>query len=484
MPEDSRRALCALLALAPLAGCTPARREPVETGVSLPTGYRGGGEPPTDVGASTEALAGWRWWPDPPLRAAIAEALAGNRDLQIAVARIEEARALVGPAEYAELPRLALGADGSREQLPERYRFVVPPGGDRTLRLQGLTAGFSYEIDVWGRLKSLEFAARADFLASRYARETVAIGLAAEVALAWYDIVALREQQAIAREALAAREAFTDLVRRRHEAGRGSSLEVARAEAAMLGVASRLPALAQQVALAENRLALLMGRPLVEAGAIVPAAAELTAAPRIPEGLPSTLLERRPDLLAAREELEAATFRAEAQRAALMPTFSLTGVLGLQSRALADVVSSGAATWTVGASVLQPVIDASRNRFLAQAQEARARQALLRYRRGAEAAVKEVSDALAARAGQGELVEALSRQVSALERAERLAQARFAAGAAAYFEVLDAQTERLAARLARSDARRGLLVASVALYKALGGGWDPAAFAAGGHTVP
>ncbi|MFN7751141.1 MAG: efflux transporter outer membrane subunit [Pseudomonadota bacterium] len=481
MAEIGRRTVCTLLALVAAAGCTPARREPVDTGVRMPDRFRGGREPATGPAAM---LDGWQWWPDVPLRAAIAEALAGNRDLQIAVARIEEARALVGPAEYAELPRLVLGADASREQLPQRYRTVLAPGADRALQLRGVTAGFSYEADVWGRLKSLEFAARADFLASRYARETVAIGLAVDVALAWYDIVALREQRAIVVEALASREAFTDLVGRRHEAGRGSALELARAQAAMLGVAARLPAIDQQVAQAENRISLLLGRPLARAEAVVPAGATLIAPLEVPEGLPSSLLERRPDLMAAREELEAATFRAEAQRAALMPTFSLTGVLGLQSRSLADLVSSSASTWTLGANALLPVIDASRNRFLAQAQEARARQALLRYRRGAEAAVREVSDALIARARQADLTEALDRQLAALVRAEALAQARYRAGAAAYFEVLDAQTERLAARLAHTEARRGLIVATLGLYKALGGGWDPESFLAGGHTVP
>jgi len=483
MPEHARRVLCALLACGPLVACTPARREPVDTGVVLPDRFRGGREPGAGDEATPLALASWQWWPDAPLREAIAEALVGNRDLQIAVARIEEARALVGPAEYAELPRLAVGAEGSREVLPQRYRTVLAPGADRALQLRGITAGFSYEIDVWGRLKSLEFAARAEFLASRYARETVAIGLAAEVALAWYDIVALREQRAILAEALAAREAFTDLVSRRHEAGRGSTLELARARAAMLGVAARLPAIDQQIAQAENRIALLVGRSLAQAGAIVPAAASLAVPPVVPEGLPSSLLERRPDLLAAREDLEAATYRAEALRAALMPTFSLTGVLGLQSRTLTDLASSSATTWTLGANALLPVIDATRNRFLAQAQEARARQALLRYRRAAESAVKEVSDALIARARQGELAEALDRQVAELAQAEVLAQARFRAGAAAYFEVLDAQTERLAARLARTEAQRGLLVAAVGLYRALGGGWDPVAFAEGAHTV-
>ena len=205
--------------------------------------------------------------------------------------------------------------------------------------------------------------------------------------------------------------------------------------------------------------------------------------PEVPAGLPSSLLERRPDLLAARQELEAASFRSDAQRAALLPTISLTAVLGLQSRSLGDLLTGSATTWGLGGGLLQPLIDVSRNKFLAQAQEARERQALVRYQRAAEQALREVSDALVARSRQAELRDTLAGQAKSLERAASLAEQRFKAGLAAYFEVIDAQTELFVVQLAESDARRALLAATVGLYKSLGGGWDPAAFADGGHTV-
>ncbi len=472
----------ALAAALLLGACAGARQAPVEVELALPDTFRGGSmEERLRSGAE---LPWWETYRDPALTRLIAQALERNRDIQLAVARIEETRALIGPAEYAELPRLSIGADLGRERQPQNYRFNLPPGASRDLRLYGLTANASYEVDLWGRLKSLEAAVRADYLASRFARETVAIALIGDVAQAYFDILSIRQQLVLTRSTLDGRRAFLDLTRRRFEGGRSSAVEVSRAQAALLGVQARIPSLEQQLAQLENRLALLVGGLAGDPQALVAVDARLPLPPDVPAGLPSALLDRRPDLLAARQELESASFRADAQRAALLPTISLTAALGLQSRSLADLLSGPATTWGLGAGLLQPIVDASRNKFLAQAQAARERQALVRYQRAAEQALREVSDALVARTRQAELRDALAGQAKALERAATLAEQRFKAGLAAYFEVIDAQTELLAVQLAENDARRALLAATVGLYKALGGGWDPAAFAEGGHTVP
>jgi multidrug efflux system outer membrane protein len=456
-----------LLAAVLLQGCAGARREPVPIDVALPAAHRGAGS--GDALRSGAELPWWDTWRDPALTRLVERALERNRDIQFAVARIEETRALLGPAAYAELPQLSVAANTGRERLPQSYRFALPPGTDRDVRLYGTAVSASYELDLWGRLRSLQSAVRADFLASRYARETVAITLVGEVAQTYFDILAARQQLALTRDTLERRRAFLDLTRRRFDGGRASAVEVARAEGNLLGVQSRLPGLEQQLAQLENRLAVLVGTGGDEAGSLVPVAAALPAPPEVPAGLPSALLERRPDLLAAQQELEAASFRADAQRAALLPTISLTASLGLQSRSLGDLLSGSATTFALGAGILQPLIDASRNTFLVQAQEARERQALIRYQRVAEQALREVSDALIARSRQAELRDTLAAQVTALARAAALAEARFKAGAAAYFEVLDAQSELLAAQLAENDARRAVLAASVGLYKSLGG---------------
>lgn len=464
-----------------LAACAGARKEPLAVDLPLPAAYRGS---VTDERLRSGAeLPWWEAYRDPALAKLIAQALERNRDIQLAVARIEETRALIGPAQYAELPRLSVGADAAAERQPRAYRFNLPQGASRDLRLYGLTANASYELDLWGRLKSLEAAVRADYLASRFARETIAISLIGDVAQAYFDILSTRQQLEITRSTLDSRRAFLDLTRRRFDAGRASAVEASRAEAALLGVQARVPALEQQLAQLENRLALLVGGMAGEPGTLVAPDARLPMPPDVPAGLPSSLLERRPDLLAARQELEAASFRSDAQRAALLPTISLTASLGLQSRSLGDLLTGSATTWGLGAGLLQPLIDASRNKFLAQAQEARERQALVRYQRAAEQALREVSDALVARSRQAELRDTLAGQAKSLERAASLAEQRFKAGLAAYFEVIDAQTELFVVQLAESDARRALLTATVGLYKSLGGGWDPAAFAEGGHTV-
>jgi multidrug efflux system outer membrane protein len=249
LPPNARRLLGTGLLLALvmlLAGCAGARREPVPIDLALPAEHRGA--------TSSEALRNgaelpwWKAWRDPALVRLIGLALERNRDMQIAVARIEETRALIGPTLYAELPRLSVGADIGRERQPQNYRFVLPEGASRDLRLYGTSINASYELDLWGRLRSLESAVRADYLASRFARETVAITLVGDVAQAYFDILAARQQLALTRSTLDSRRGFLDLTRRRFDGGRASAVEVARAEGALLGVQARIPGLEQQLA--------------------------------------------------------------------------------------------------------------------------------------------------------------------------------------------------------------------------------------------
>jgi multidrug efflux system outer membrane protein len=259
--------------------------------------------------------------------------------------------------------------------------------------------------------------------------------------------------------------------------------DVARAEGSLAAARARLPQLRQAVAQTENRLAVLVGRGQGDAAALVSADARLPDAPEVPAGLPSALLERRPDILAAQQNLFGATGRVRVQRAALLPSVSLTGSLGTQSRDLAQLFSGPAGTWTIGVSLLAPLIDADRNRYRVQAQEAIEKQAALRYEKSVENAFREVSDAIVARARQAEVQAASMAQVRALVRLVDIALKRYEVGIAAYFEVVDAQTELLNAELSAAEAQRSLLGSTVGLYKALGGGWDPDNFRAQAATV-
>lgn len=463
-------ALCGALAL---TACADLDKRPVQAEVTVPSAYPGAAQ--GTAPAAAEAAADWRvLYKDPHLAALIAEALDSNRDVRIALARVQEARAQVGPAEYAQLPQVSIGGDASRQQLPQRGQIVFAPGQDRRLSLYGASVNASYEADVWGRVSSLTEAARAEFLASRYAAETVRIGLIAEVASAYFDILALREEVAMTRDSILTREKFLDLTRKRQEGGRASQAEVARAESALAQARTRQPQLELALAQSVHRLALLVGRQGGEPSALVPAAASLPEAPEVPAGLPSRLLERRPDLLAAGQELLSASSRVRAQRAALLPSLSLTGALGTQSRDLGDLFTGPSGRWSFGLGLLAPIIDAQRNRYAVEAQEAREVQAALRYEKAVQSAFREVSDALVARTMQARVREAAQAQIASHARLADIALKRYEAGMASYFEVVDAQAELLNARIARAEAQRALLGAGVQLYRALGGGWDPA----------
>jgi multidrug efflux system outer membrane protein len=451
-----------------VAGCATPARDPAKPDIELPAAFRG-----ADNSAAPSRQAWWDLYRDEALVGLIREALEKNRDARIAAARVEEARALVGPAELAQLPQLSVGASGNRQLLPQNGQFLFAPGTDRHLPLYGVSVNASYEIDFWGRVASLSQAARADFLSTRYAGEIVQIGLVADVATAYFDIVALRREAAVTRDSIANREKFLDLTRRRYEGGRASLADVARAESSLAAARSRLPQLELSAAQTENRLAVLVGRGQGEPAALVPATAALPAAPEVPAGLPSSLLERRPDILAAGQDLLAATGRVRAQRAGMLPSVSLTGALGTQSRELSQLFGGPAGTWSLGFSLLEPIINADRNRYQVEAQEAREKQAALRYEKAVEGAFREVSDAIVARAKQAEVRAASEAQVLSLVRLADIALKRYEAGIAAYFEVVDAQTDLLNAEISAAEAHRSLLGATVSLYKALGGGWDP-----------
>ena len=459
-------ALCGALLL---SACADLDKRPLQAGAVVPQAY------PGVAPGAAEAAADWReLYKDPHLAALIAEALASNRDVRIALARVQEARAQVGPAEYAQLPQVSIGGDATRQQLPQRGQIVFAPGQDRRLSLYGASVNASYELDVWGRVSSLTEAARAEFLASRYAAETVRIGLIAEVAIAYFDILALRSEAGMTRDSIVTRERFLDLTRRRYEGGRASQAEVARAEAALAQARTRLPQLELALAQSANRLALLVGRQAGDPAALVPPAAALPEAPVVPAGLPSQLLERRPDLLAAGQELVSASSRVRAQRAALLPSLSLTGALGTQSRDLGELFNGPSGRWSFGLALLAPIIDAQRNRYAIETQEARELQAALRYEKAVQVAFREVSDALAARTMQAQVRDAARAQIGSQARLADIALRRYEAGVSSYFEVVDAQAELLNARIAEAEAQRALLGAGVQLYRALGGGWNPA----------
>ena len=334
----------------------------------------------------------------------------------------------------------------------------------------------SYEIDLWKRIASINAAARADLISSEFARDTIRIAVLSNVASAYFALRALDQQLAIAQKTVALREDFLKLTRAQFSAGVVSELEVNRAAASVATARALVPDLKSQVAQAENLLQILTGAtpgPIVRAadGAIE----KLAVPPEVPVGVPSTLLERRPDLRQAESTLIGANARLKAVKASLFPTISLTGALGSQSAAFGNLFSGPAQTWSFGLALLQPIIDINRNKYQVQIYTAREQQAILTYQQTVVQAFREVGDALAARAGYSDSLRAQNEQVLALRAAREQVGKRYAAGYSSYFEVIDADRALFEAELARVQVQRNTMTSLVQLYKALGGGWQVAA---------
>jgi multidrug efflux system outer membrane protein len=413
--------------------------------------------------------AWWALFDDPALDRLVAEALAANQDLALAVARVEEARALAGLADAERWPEVSLSVEAGRSK-QSADSAVLPAGFPLERSRFRVAPTLSFELDFWGRLRQLSAAARAELLASEEGRRNVRLAVAADVASAYFDLVAFERQLAVARETLAARRESARLQSRRFEIGAGSRLDIAQAEAELAATEATIPVLERQVRQTENFLAVLLGR----IGGTVERARGLDGlvSPDVPVGLPSELLARRPDILAAEQRLVAANARIGAARAAYFPSIALTGHAGSESSELSNLMSSGTGIWGAAVSLVQPIFNAGKTRRQVQAARARQRQELAVYTRAVQSGFAEVEDALVARRTSFVEREALARQVEHLASASRLARRRFEAGDSSYLEVLDAERNLLRAELDLALARRNELAASVSLFKALGGGWE------------
>ena len=464
-----RLALAVLTALS-LAACRTVGPDYHRPELPLPPAYSPEAGPSTP---STQAAVPDAWWTlfgDPVLDRLIEEAFAANQDLAAAAARVEEARALAGLANADRYPEVAGAVDLSRNRQSSKGSFPLPPGFALERNDFRIAASVSYELDFWGRLRRASEAARAELLVSEEGRRNVALGLASEVATAYFDLVTYVEQLRITRDTLGTRGESVRLQNLRSEAGTISGLDLAQAEAELASAEATVPVLERLVRQTENRLGVLLGRfgGTVERGADL----QTLVPPDVPVGLPSQLLARRPDVLAAEMRLVAANARIGVARAAFFPNISLTGYAGTESNELSGLFSSGTFIWQAATSVLQPIFNAGRNRRSFEVAEARQREAVASYTQSLQVAFAEVEDALVARRTGVAEREALARQVDALARARHLAGVRYDAGESSYFEVLDSDRTLFQAQLNLADARRGELAASVALLKALGGGWE------------
>ncbi|HXU45515.1 MAG TPA: TolC family protein [Thermoanaerobaculia bacterium] len=489
----------AVAAAVSLSACTTLGPEYKRPEVALPSGY----SQPTFAGAVPDAW--WTAFGDPALDRLEREALAANQDVAAAAARVEEARALLGIADADRYPEVSVNASASRTRLSQDTS-QLPPGIPLELDRFRVGPSVSYEFDFWGRYRRASEAARADLLATAEGQRDVALTLTADVATAWFDLAALDRQLAIARGTRGTRGESVRLQGERYDAGAISELDLAQAQAELASTEATVPALERQIRQEEDRLAVLLGRigGTIERPApnlpapIAPAAtptepnapvdSNATSAstgpgnasapldsftlPDVPAGLPSDLLVRRPDLVAAEQRLIAANARIGLARAAYFPDISLTASGGTESRELSNLFGTGTGVWQAALALVQPIFNAHRTRREVEAATARQKQALAAYTKAIQTAFADIEDALAARRTGIAEREALARQVEALERAKKLADLRYEAGESSYLEVLDAERSLFAAQLSLSQARSRELAAGVTLFKALGGGWQ------------
>ncbi len=459
-----------LLALAiplALAGCAlgPDYQRP-DARVALPDSYAG--EPVAGALNTTPAVAG-RWWTlfgDTQLDALVDQALTSSPDALTAAARVEEADAVLRQVNAALLPQIDANAGISRSRsiLPNA---VEPTGLLRNTNRIGLST--SFELDVWGRLRRASEAARAQALGTRYTSETVSLSLAASVTQAYLNLRALDAQLLVNRDSVSSQAKSTQLARVRFDGGYVSQLDVQQAEGALATYTAAQVQLEKNRALAESLLGLLVGQPglKVAAGDL----RSLPVPPTPPAGLPSSLLEARPDVRKAETDLIAANAKIGVAKAALFPSITLTGSLGRESRDLSDLFSPAAAVWSIGAGLTQPIFEGGRLRAQVEQVSAQQKQSLEAYRKSVQTAFREVNDALITVRQNGDSEVALGQAVQAAKRSLQLAQARYDSGYSPYLEVLTAQRSSNDATLAWVQNRQARLSSSVDLFKALGGGW-------------
>ena len=446
-----------VVALLPLlfAGCAlgPKYKRPQ---IQPPASYYAGPQ------ASENSVADLAWWDvfkDPVLQGLVREAFKNNYDLQLAVARVEQERALLGVSRSQYYPQVDYGASISGTQSPVVANHTYYAYSFSTF----------WEIDLFGRLRKLNEAQRAVYFSSEEARRDVRLLVLSEVAQGYFQLRALDEQVAIAHRTVQSFQVVLDLFQRKFEGGAASGLEVARAQAALSNVAAAIPDFERQIVAEENALDLLLGRnpgPIARGAALV----DQYDPPDVPAGLPATLLERRPDLREAEQNLISANANVGVAKANFFPTISLTGALGGISPQLSELTGSGKA-WSLAGNLAGPLFTAGRLKNQYRASLALRDQARISFEKAVTEAFGEVSTSLSAHQQLAKAYVEELRSVEAYRESVQLSSTRYDSGLASYFEIVDAQIQLYPAESSAVTYDLGRKLALVSLYRALGGGW-------------
>jgi multidrug efflux system outer membrane protein len=449
-----------------LAGCAvgPNYKRPA---INAPAEFRGAANQVT-----TNSVADLPWWgvfKDPMLRDLVRTALTNNYDLQITLARMDQAHALQAQARSQFLPQV--GYEGEANRGRNEFLGTPTPNGGQTMN--SFLGGFNafWEIDLWGRVRRMNEAARANFMATQEGRRAIMISVVSGVARAYFELLELDDQLAIANRTRDSYEHTYKLFNDQHTGGLASKLEVSRAKLALASVSANIPEIERQIALKENEINALLGR---NPGSVPRTSALLSQELplEIPVGLPSTLLERRPDVRAAEQQVRAANAGIGVAVGDFFPRIGLTTFYGGTSTELHNLVSSGANIWSAAASAAGPVFTGGRLTGRYREAKAACEEAKLQYQDTALNAFREVSDALISRRRFDEERAEQTEAVNAGRDAVAVATDRYQEGKASYYEVLEAQQQLFPAENSLSHIEAARRLAVVQLYKALGGGWS------------
>lgn len=457
------RQIISLLLAVPLSACMvgPDYRRP---DIAVPSAWRLGATEAVEI----SNLAWWEQFQDPVLSGLVRTALENNKDLEIAIANVDQAYAQYGIARSAQFPQLGASATADRQRLSGNSALAPAPGREK-FNDYGVNLSASFELDVWGQLRRASESARARLLASEQGKGAVVLTVVASVASGYIQLRALDRQLEIAERTSRSFQDVARLQKLRFEEGAVPESDYQQAESQYRDAASRVPGLERDIAQQENLLSVLLGRnpgPIQRGRDI-----DALLFPAVPGGLPASLLERRPDIRQAELNLIAANSDIGVARAAYFPAISLTALFGVASAQLSSLFVGAARAWSYGAAVAQPIFNAGLIGSQVAQAEALQRQALASYQKSIISAFQDVENALVDRTKTGQVLEEQAKNVAALRRFRDLAALRYTEGATIYLEVASAEQSLFTAQLAYVTTQSQLFQSYANLYKAMGGGW-------------
>jgi outer membrane protein, multidrug efflux system len=462
-----------VLISAVLVSCASRRTSTFHTPtVKAPVVFRGAD--PATAGDVT-SIGDLKWFEvfkDEELQNLIRAALENNYDLRSAMVRVEAARANVGITRSNEFPTIGANTNVTTLRNSSSGSFPIPSGFDRNRSFGNVALNLlSFEADIWGRLRHATEAARADLLAVDENRKAVTTTLVSDVATAYFALLELDTELEIAQRTLATRQDSLQLIKKREQSGLATRLEVRQGEQLVQSAEQAIPIIEQSIEQTENQISLLLGespRPIVRGRTL----ADQEQPPSVPAGLPSALLERRPDIRSAEQSLAAANASVSVAKASYFPQISLTGLLGFQSGQLGRLFTGPASVWQFVPQVSQPIFNGGRIRSELELATAQEQLLLLQYERTIQTAFREVSDALIRYQKVREVRGTQEQLRTTLEDRSRLSYVRYRGGVDTLLNALDADRDLFDAELRLAQTKRNELLALVQLYKALGGGWQ------------